>query len=338
VSGPCNGVEKTLELLESLKSAVRDFAAREEKLNEEFRTRIAALRYRRDEALGELNRKSSVEIEQADSSLEAARAKAESKFTARKSRISEAHRASKKQMLDAIENKEGGRKHKLQTETLQAKRNHEAGLAAAEAAFLEFQNELAAEDETLVRLETKARNSFKGYWKFRRLLSRARALTEPDLAPDEYRLMTGLRELLRQAGDDLDRFRQLLLPAVFRYLPVWLVLVLGQLPLAWLLRHFGIQSFTFRQAGASVAGCLVAGFILHQFGKRQGETLARAIASALGRARRMHDACPAISEARYRQEIERVESEFQSLSDRSSMTLSFMSASSWPLGSLRPEY
>ena len=42
------GVDKTTELLEGLRKTVREFAEREEKLNHDFRVRIARLHQRRD--------------------------------------------------------------------------------------------------------------------------------------------------------------------------------------------------------------------------------------------------------------------------------------------------
>ncbi len=306
------GVEKTLEILESLQGAVSDFAAREKKTNEELGVRIAALRRRRDTALDELTRRLSGEIEKSDSSLQAALQSAETSFDRRNSRINKAHKASSRKILGEIETKEGRRKHKLQTETLQSKRDRETGLASSEATLAEFKSALAAEHETLVVLEIRARNSFRGYRRFLRLLSGARERAGLDLGPDEYQLVAELRELLTENRDALRRFRKLLLPGVFRYLPVWLVLVFCQIPLVPVLQQFGIDSFSYREALASIIGCLAVGFILHSIGKRQAEPGARPVAAGLEKARRLLDACLQKAEARHMEELKRIESEFQS--------------------------
>ena len=95
--------------------------------------------------------------------------------------------------LLATDDKEGRRKHKLQTETLQAKRNRETGLANAESAWNEFTSALAQEHDALSALEATAQSAFKGYRKFRRLLARPQSMAEPDLSRDEYQLMSELR-------------------------------------------------------------------------------------------------------------------------------------------------
>ena len=60
------GVKETLELLESLKGLLREFAATEEKLNLQLRAKISSLHRRRDEAINALATRLSEEIEQAD--------------------------------------------------------------------------------------------------------------------------------------------------------------------------------------------------------------------------------------------------------------------------------
>ena len=306
------GVDQSIELLKNLKAAVRDFAVKEEKLNGELRSKTTLLLRRRDETTENLTNQLSAAIARADASFQAASDSLESKFNSRKSRISDAHKASKKCMLEAIQNKEGSRKHKLQTETLQSKRNRELGLANAETAFADFKASLAAEHETLSRLERLARSSFRGYWKFLRQLAHAPASSHPDLAPDEFELIVKLRSLLAEAGEQLRRFRRLPLPALFRYFWLWLGLILAQIPLVPILQHFEINSFSYRQAGLSVAGCLLLGFLLHFIGKRQAGPGAASIVRALGQARRLHDACLDKTAARHTQELDRVENEFQS--------------------------
>ena len=325
------GVEQALGLLENLKGTVRDFVAREEKLNQELRAKITVVRHRRDQGTEELATKLSADLDQETSVFQAAKAAAETRFAGRKSWITEAHRTSKKKALETIENKEGSRKHKLQTETLQTKRNREAGLASAETAWEEFKAALAEEDRALMLLETTAQHSFKGYRKFLRLLSRAQAgsanlppapsssaetgrdTRPPDLALDEYQLTAELRDLRNKIGGNLDRFRRFLLPAFFKHRVAWVLLVFCQVPLVPLLQQFGVNSFSYREAAASVIGCLAAGFILHQVGKRQAEPLATTIADALANARRLHDACPEKTDARHTQELERVENDFQNM-------------------------
>src|SRR6185369_845578 len=184
------GVAQTLDLVENLKATVRDFAAREEKLNNELRTKVAAARHRRDAATEATTNDLSTAIAKAEAAYEAEKTNAELRFERRKAAIVEAHRLSKKKALHEIENKEGSRKHKLQTETLQSQRSRETGLANVERTWEEFKNGLAADNQTLLALEKKAQNSFRGYGKFLRLLRRAAESAAPDLTRDEYQLIT----------------------------------------------------------------------------------------------------------------------------------------------------
>ncbi len=307
------GVEQTLRLLESLRGTVRDFAAREEKLRQERSAKIAAVIYRREAAADEVATRLTSEVAEADAAFHHAKEAAQLKQRRRRAWFIEAHRTSKKKALQEIEDKEGRRKHKLQTETLQTNRHRETGLANTETTLAEFKTGLAAEHEVLLLLETKARNAFKGYRKFLRLLSAPPAMNSPEVPSDEYQLITGLREVLGKTRDDLDRFRKLLLPRFFKAWPVLLLIGLCPLPLVPLLQHFGVSSFSYREAAGTMVGCLVAGFILHEIGKRQAAPLATAIGNALANARRLHDAAPEKAETRHRQELERVENDFQNM-------------------------
>ena len=150
------GPTQTLELLENLKATVRDFAAKEEKLNQEFRSKTAATRHRRDVMTEELASRLAADLGQAESSYLEAKQAAESKYQQRKLRIAAAHRASKRKALQDIEDREGRRKHKLQTETLQAKRNRETGLANAESTLADFTNSLAQEQQALLDVYMRA--------------------------------------------------------------------------------------------------------------------------------------------------------------------------------------
>ena len=87
------GPTQTLELLENLKATVRDFAAKEEKLNQEFRSKTAATRHRRDVMTEELASRLAADLAQAESSYLEAKQAAESKYQQRKLRIAAAHRA-----------------------------------------------------------------------------------------------------------------------------------------------------------------------------------------------------------------------------------------------------
>ena len=132
------GAEKRLELLDRLSGTVRDFAARADKLNGDFRAGIARERQRREAAAEEQDRQLAAGMAEADAVFQAARTAAESKDEHRKTRIGRAYQASKEQGLQKVENQTGARKYDLQKKILQAERDQKTGLAAAAATFEEF--------------------------------------------------------------------------------------------------------------------------------------------------------------------------------------------------------
>ena len=313
------GVGKTLELLERLKSSVRDFNAREEKLNQEFRSRLNIERARRQEATDAIAQQFAADLAQANFIFQTAKANTTLRYESRKTRIAEAHMASQKNAQAAISGIEGRRKYKLQPEMMQARRDHETGLATADATLAEFQGQLAAEQTTMVALEKLAQDSFKGYGGFVRRLASAPETATVNLGPDENQLLGELRSVLGRAQDDLMRFRKMFLPLVFRYLPVWILLVC-LIPMTPFLRQFGppfdAPWLTFTNALVAAGGLLVFGFLLHFVGKGQSEPAATGISAALGQARRLHEACATKSAITRQQERERVEREFQKRTDQ----------------------
>ncbi|MEO6181624.1 MAG: FtsK/SpoIIIE domain-containing protein, partial [Verrucomicrobiota bacterium] len=206
---------------------------------------------------------------------------------------------------------EGRRKHKLQTETMQMHRNHETGRATAEKTIIEFKTSLAQELEVLASLEKTARDSFKGYGKFVRLLSQSKEIPESDLAKDEYKLIAELDTLLTETREDLERFGKMLLPKLFKHRIALSLFTFCLIPLVPVLHYFDNNAFSYREAGMSAGAVFFLGFILHFLGKSQAEPRAVRIANAIGRARRLHDICYAKTDSRYSREVERVENELK---------------------------
>ncbi|MEY2408884.1 MAG: segregation ATPase FtsK/SpoIIIE, family [Verrucomicrobiota bacterium] len=308
-------VESTLELLDGLKGVVCEFTLRESKLDQDFRVKLASVRRRRDEGSELLTTRLADEIGQVEAGVAETKAAVRSRYARRSTRILSAHKTSKKKAMQGVDDREGGRKHKLQTETLQTKRNHETGLANAETELADFKAALAVEQESLATLEAKAAAAFKGFKSFVRLIGGPEPVPEPDLAPEERQLMATLHELLEKTAADIRRFRKKPLPALFRYTAVWVVLVFCLPAIVPLLQHFGKNTFGYPHAVASAVGCLIAGVFLHQWGKRQCAPDARKIAASLRKARRLHDVCLEKCERRHAQELQRVENDFHAMNE-----------------------
>ena len=73
------------------------------------------------------------------------------------------------------------------------------------------------------RLETAARRAFRGYGRFRRLLSPKRKWPEPDLSPDENALFSQLQKIQTKISGDLGRFGKLSCRKFFKFVPFWLL-------------------------------------------------------------------------------------------------------------------
>ena len=250
------GVKETLELVESLHQTVAGFATREEKLNQEFNTAISAERSRCDKAIEQMNARRAEAIAQTDAEFQAAKDLAESNHKTRRAWVNRAHKNSQKQALGGIEDREGRRKHKLQTETMQMHRNHETGRTTAEKTIIEFKTSLAQEQEIFGSLEKTARESFKGYGKFVRLLSGSKELPESDLAKDEYKLIAELDALLTETREELEHFGKMLLPKIFKQRVTLSILALCLIPLVPVLHYFGNNAFSYKEAGASIGAVL----------------------------------------------------------------------------------
>jgi hypothetical protein len=304
------GVSQTLELLDRLSGAVRDLAARADKLDKEFHARNARERRHREAAAAEQVKELSAAIGEADAAFARTKEAAEAKYERRKVWIGKAYQASKEKALTDIENQTGGRKYELQKMMLQAERDRDTSLTTAAATLEEFRANLAAEQQALALLERTAHTAFKGRRKFLHLLAAAYEKTDAGAAQDENHRLADLRELLGKTRNDLSRFQKFLLLRVFKYWPAWAAGILCEIPLVF--QRCGVNSDSGWKAGASVLASLVLLFALRYLGQRQAGPLAAAIASALGKARRLHDTAGAKGESHYQQEIERIQNEFGS--------------------------
>jgi hypothetical protein len=302
-------VGQTVELLDSLKGALRNFAAREDKASQDFRVKVGREFQHRDEALEQLNNKLTADLADEDVSFQSAIADAVARYELRKAWISRARKSSKELTLERIENKTGSRKYGLQKRLIQAQHDRDNSLAAAGATLGQFKQHLAAEQSVLAGLETSARSAFRGYGKFRRLLSNTGGKTASSAESDENELLVELRELLGRTREEIARFRLSPLPMLFRFLPIWLLVLVSPTP--WLLSHFNVVSLSQSTAIGISVGAFFAVCILYLLGGHLADSAACRIADHLGRARRLHDSCAEKAELWQQQEIKRITEEFQ---------------------------
>jgi DNA segregation ATPase FtsK/SpoIIIE, S-DNA-T family len=309
VSNP--GVKEMLALLDALKSAIRDFAAREEKLNGDFIAQSAAAARLSDEAGVKRTETLADAVDRENAAFEERKVRCQTNYANRKARINQVHAAVRKRVMDEIGERHGQLKYRIQASTLEAERRRDDALANTVSTLENFRNDTAESAGALDELTRSARRAFSGCGKFRRLLSPNRKWPEPDLAPDENQLFERQQKLQEKIRGDLKRFRRSPLPLVFRFLPIWLVMLVFLAGVAALvLAQYGV--YTFPQPDLGYATAALALVLVAYFGGTRGATpLAKTIAGELAQARRALDAATEKAERRYQQDQEQIRNEFE---------------------------
>ena len=99
-----------LALLERLKETVRDFAAREEKLTQEYRGRLSAELKTFEAVAKEQSARQADEVANAQAAYANGKERGQARFEQRKIRINEAHKSVRRKVLEEISEQEGRRK------------------------------------------------------------------------------------------------------------------------------------------------------------------------------------------------------------------------------------
>jgi S-DNA-T family DNA segregation ATPase FtsK/SpoIIIE len=306
------GVNEVLGLLDALKAAVADFAGREEKLNADFRSRSAALLKTYEAQNREQEQKLADQLQEEQVAYESALAKTEARYERRKAEITRIHGIVRVRVMDEIAARDQAAKDKVREGTDEGARRRDEALAKNAAAQQEFQQMLTSIGESVSRSEMSARKMFGGYGSFKKLLEQEQPLTPADLAQDH----NGLFKKLEQADDaiklGLQRFGESFLPKLFRFLPIWLwiVVLVGISAAVPMLPHFGITSIPPWVSGVSL-GVLVVIVVLYFVGKSSAANSAQVIAGDLSKARQLLRACEEKSAAHYEAEQKRLNEELE---------------------------
>jgi hypothetical protein len=301
-----------LALLDALKGAVRDFAAREEKLNGDFRAQAAAAAQLSNEAAVKRAEKLAGGVDAENAAFEARKIQRQCNFDNRKQRIARAHAAVRKRVMDEIGELHGQSKYKIQANTLEAERRRDDALANTVVTLENFRHNAAHGGEVLHELALAARKALGGCGKFRHLLSATTPWPEPDLSPDENKLFEEFQRLQKKIGGDIGQFKKFPLPKIFKFAPIWLltILLLAAGAAAFVLPRFGMNVISKPEAGIAL-GALAVVWALYFWGIRAATPLAKTIAADLVKARRVLAAAAEKAELRYQQEQEQIRTEFE---------------------------
>ena len=308
------GVRQTLDLVRRLGDTLRDFAAREDAFNKDFRFRSGKLVRRHEEDIAAQDAASAAATSRAEAGFQTESQSLQSRSQKRAEHIARARTSSRQHRMDEIEAQSSRRNVEIQHELLAADHARDAGLKQAGENHSRFTQLLAEEDRTLAVLEARTCSAFRGYRKFRKLLTAPHSATEPDPAHDANALLADLRETLDKLQTALARFRRSPLPLLFRCLPLWALIPLifaAHAALVPALRHFGGRSLTLVQATWSAYAFIAAAFLLHFIGQRLAAPAAGRLADALARARRLHTACFESNGSHHTAELARIGHEHQ---------------------------
>ncbi len=279
-------------LLDALKNAMRDFAAREEKLNADFRARSTVETRAFDAAKEKQTTVATEATAKAEVNFQERKTQAKARFEQRKTKINSAHIAARKRVLDAIGQQEADIKYSVQSGSLEAERVRDEKLTASAGEFADFNRRTTETADRFGQLEASAQKAFGGYGKFKKLLAEDREWPQPDLSGNENQLLDELQRLEKKTGDDIGRFRGLFPASIFRVLPIWVwgVLLLGFAAVVPVLPQMGVKNVPILYAGIS-AGVFVLALIAYFIGASQGAAPAKEIAGELVRARWLINAC-----------------------------------------------
>ncbi|PWU08382.1 MAG: ATP-binding protein [Verrucomicrobia bacterium] len=302
------GANKQLELLDRLKGAVESSAVRAERLEAEFRAKIAREKRVCEAAVEEQERQLTTALAEAEGDYQDALAREKKRFEARRTAIGRAYQSAKAKRLQAVEDRLGARKYELQKRMLQAGRDRESGLAGTTAHFEQLRQDLAVEQGRLAGLEQKAQIAFAGHAKLKRQFHAAYEKSEDEVPKDEDQALSELRELLARAETELGYFRKFFVVRLFKYWVAWVVVIFG-VEITLVLQRLGLNPRAYQWAGGLVAGSLALLFVFRYLGQLGGAPLAASISRSLARARRLHEAGFENSAVHHQQGLEGVKAE-----------------------------
>jgi DNA segregation ATPase FtsK/SpoIIIE, S-DNA-T family len=304
-------VNETLALLEKLRQTIRDFAAREEKLESDYHGRSGAALKRYETQSEQLDIDAEAAHTAAEAGLQTKRKEAQARTDKRKDRIELAYKNARNRASQKAEDQDTNWRGQVQGGLAEAEEKRNADLAATATANESFREKFAQADEAFRHLEKNARRAFHVSGKFRRLL-RHPAMEDANTAFDGEGFFTRLQKLQAQVENDLKQFEKDPLPRLFRFVPVWpLAIVLLAVVVAHLvLPHFGFHAVSTPIAVAAL-GVFVLLVVMAFLAAHTAAPAAAAVADDLAKALGMLDGASEKIEAYYQQEEQRIQEEFR---------------------------
>ncbi len=304
---------RSLELLTRLRETFASYAQREEKHARDFAARRhAANRKHRDES-ARINSTAEAQVSEAEAAAAKAEGRVKVYHDARRNRIQRIHAKLNRTLPQRAKDAKGKWLSKLQMKELTAERDKEKGLEKADEEDAVFRARLERRKKEFDGLKYNAYRFFNGYRGFTRTLEtelRAERAEPPTGTPNK--LHDQLKASLTKSGEELTKFRQLLLPKLFAALPIAAVVLFvlaGAFAAALALKF---TSFAWMVAGGVAGGGLILVVLLYAVGRAKGAPIASAFAAEMATAHRLHGACAKAAEAHHKAERQKVEDTYQS--------------------------
>ena len=309
-------VSEILALLDTLKTTVRDIAAREDKANSDLRMQTAQAHGDLAKIGEEHESAANLRLVQAQGSLAAAFTENEVRLARRRRRISQAYDRLAQRGATQISDHDRRWSERTRELVTGLEQQREADLVRAAADYENFLQKFAAAELDLEQAQASARSAFGGYARFRRLLAPGHTGPEPDTAPAHSALLEEIARLQASVNQDLARFKQLPVPRLFSFVPVRAlgVVLLGASLANPVLTHFGRHDFSPLVSGVAFAALILL-VVIHALGGRGAAPLARSIAGNLARASRLFELGREKNETFNAQEQQRIAAEFETRKD-----------------------
>jgi len=285
-------VNRSFELLGNLKQTASKFAKREEQLSRELTSRRYAVNRTSQDAMENTESSYAAEIARTEEHFRTKAQRIKSIYEGRRARVQRVCSTSLRNLPARAQEVKGKWLGDLQMKNYHAQRKLPMDLAAADADYAGFTSKLETYRETLIGLESRAREYFRGYWTLRSRLGRRRKTgLDPNASLND--LLNAIHGNLTTAEQQLPEFHRFVLPRFFSYAP---------LPLPFVILFGGAAAFAWSTGFnpkpsviAGIAAAVVFGIVwfVHYLGLSESKSIAITIADALVEARRIIDACRA---------------------------------------------
>ena len=275
-----------LEVLERLKQAVADFAAREAQLTRSLDARRLENTWRYQAAIGTEEEKETARLAEVGHTFGDKEAHVRRVAKEREARVRRASAHALRNMPRKARDARGNWLANLQMRLVRADADRAAALVAADVEAAKAAEILTEQCRRLIRLKREARSGFAWYSSVRKRLRE----TGAEEAPAGEEGLKRVAEVLDEAEARREAFRQFVLPRIFRYFTPPFAGLACVLAGAGLAAHWGFSPRAYVMGGGATAALLGAIFAIHLASKRQAERAAIAFADAVARADRIYEA------------------------------------------------